>query len=125
MIVKLIKIAIFLVFLLGFNQPQILANSDSHKLPQKTVLLTGAAGFIGSNFLKYMFDKYPTYHFLVLDALTYAGCLDNIPHEIKSSHRFRIFLWFDYKSQACRSFDATGKFCSPFCCGISRYTQYL
>ena len=57
----------------------------------KTVLLTGAAGFIGSNFLKYMFDKYPTYTFLVLDALTYAGSLDNIPAYIHDSSRFKFF----------------------------------
>ena len=46
---------------------------------QTTVLLTGAAGFIGSNFLKYMFDKYPEYQFIILDNLTYAGNLNNFP----------------------------------------------
>lgn len=55
------------------------------------VFLTGAAGFIGSNFLKYMFDKYPHYHFLVLDALTYAGNLENIPDYIRQSNRFEFF----------------------------------
>lgn len=57
----------------------------------KTVFLTGAAGFIGSNFLKYMFDNYPNYRFLVLDALTYAGNLENIPDYIKNSDRFEFF----------------------------------
>lgn len=57
----------------------------------KTVLLTGAAGFIGSNFLNYMFSKYPTYKFLVLDALTYAGNLENIPQNIKESPRFEFW----------------------------------
>lgn len=57
---------------------------------QKTILLTGAAGFIGSNFLRYMFDKYPDYKFCVLDILTYAGNLDNIPDEIKTSPRFKF-----------------------------------
>lgn len=57
----------------------------------KVVFLTGAAGFIGSNFLKYMFDKYPDYHFMVLDALTYAGDLENIPDYIRSSPRFEFF----------------------------------
>ena len=65
--------------------------SDHESLQQKTILLTGAAGFIGSNFLKYMFDKYPTYNFLVLDALTYAGNLDNIPEYIHESPRFKFF----------------------------------
>ncbi len=58
---------------------------------KKVVFLTGAAGFIGSNFLKYMFDKYPSYHFIVLDALTYAGSLENIPKYIKNSPRFEFF----------------------------------
>ena len=44
----------------------------------KTVLVTGGAGFIGSNFLKIMVNKYPNYHFLNVDALTYAGNLENI-----------------------------------------------
>lgn len=58
---------------------------------KKKVFLTGAAGFIGSNFLKYMFDKYPNYEFLVLDSLTYAGNLDNIPKYIHESDRFKFF----------------------------------
>ena len=36
------------------------------------------AGFIGSNFLKYMVDKYPDYNFTNLDALTYCGNLGNL-----------------------------------------------
>lgn len=56
-----------------------------------TVLLTGAAGFIGSNFLRYMFNKYEDYRFLVLDSLTYAGNLENIPDYIRSSDRFEFF----------------------------------
>jgi len=58
---------------------------------KKTVLLTGAAGFIGSNFLRYCFDAYPEYHFIVLDALTYAGNQDNIPDSIKTSPRFSFW----------------------------------
>ena len=42
------------------------------------VLVTGGAGFIGSNFLKYIVDKYPDYHFINLDALTYCGNLENL-----------------------------------------------
>ncbi|HBS47683.1 TPA: epimerase [Candidatus Dependentiae bacterium] len=57
----------------------------------KKVFLTGAAGFIGSNFLKYMFEKYPDYHFIVLDCLTYAGNPDNIPEFIKNSSRFEFW----------------------------------
>jgi len=55
---------------------------------EKTVLITGGAGFIGSNFVKYMFDKYDDYHFIVLDLLTYAGSKENIPSYIQNSPRF-------------------------------------
>lgn len=42
------------------------------------LLVTGGAGFIGSNFIKYILDKYPAYHVLNFDKLTYAGNLDNL-----------------------------------------------
>ncbi len=58
---------------------------------KKTVFLTGAAGFIGSNFLKYLFDKYPDYYFIVLDSLTYAGNPENIPSYVKDSTRFEFW----------------------------------
>jgi len=41
-------------------------------------MVTGGAGFIGSNFVRYMLDKYPDYRILVYDKLTYAGNLDNL-----------------------------------------------
>ncbi len=40
--------------------------------------MTGGAGFIGSNFVRYLLSKYPTTHVITLDALTYAGNLDNL-----------------------------------------------
>lgn len=58
---------------------------------KKTILLTGAAGFIGSNLLIYLFDKYPNYNFLVLDTLTYAGDIKNIPERIQTSGRFEFW----------------------------------
>ena len=42
------------------------------------VLVTGGAGFIGSNFLHYMVEKYKDYNFVCLDKLTYAGNYDNL-----------------------------------------------
>ncbi|WP_026181744.1 dTDP-glucose 4,6-dehydratase [Alloscardovia criceti] len=44
----------------------------------KTLLVTGGAGFIGSNFVRYSRAHYPQTHLIVLDALTYAGNLSNI-----------------------------------------------
>jgi len=43
-----------------------------------TLLITGGAGFIGSNFVIYMANKYPDYHILTIDKLTYAGTLKNL-----------------------------------------------
>jgi dTDP-glucose 4,6-dehydratase len=42
------------------------------------LLVTGGAGFIGSNFVRYMLEKYPTYKVVNYDLLTYAGNLENL-----------------------------------------------
>ncbi|MDC2866195.1 dTDP-glucose 4,6-dehydratase [Bacillus sp. BP-3] len=42
------------------------------------LLVTGGAGFIGSNFVRYMVKKYPNYQIVNLDLLTYAGNLENL-----------------------------------------------
>jgi dTDP-glucose 4,6-dehydratase len=42
------------------------------------ILVTGGAGFIGSNFVHYMLERYPSYKIINLDALTYAGNLENL-----------------------------------------------
>jgi len=53
------------------------------------VLVTGGAGFIGSNFVHYVLEKYPDYEVVDLDALTYAGSLENLAGVIDSPrHRF-------------------------------------
>ena len=49
----------------------------------KTYLVTGAAGFIGANFVKYMLKKYEDIHIVILDKLTYAGNLGTIKTELK------------------------------------------
>lgn len=44
----------------------------------KTYLVTGGAGFIGSNFVLYMLNKYEDIRIINLDKLTYAGNLENL-----------------------------------------------
>ena len=44
----------------------------------ENLLITGGAGFIGSNFVHYVLDRYPGYRIVVFDKLTYAGNLDNL-----------------------------------------------
>ena len=51
----------------------------------KTYLVTGAAGFIGANFVKYMLKKYDDIAIVILDKLTYAGNLGTIKEELKDS----------------------------------------
>jgi len=48
-----------------------------------TYLITGGAGFIGSNFVKHMLSAYPDAHLIILDALTYAGNLGTLSEELK------------------------------------------
>lgn len=47
---------------------------------KKVILLTGGAGFIGSNLVEHMVEKYPEYQIINFDALTYAGDMDNLIH---------------------------------------------
>ncbi|MCU0476476.1 MAG: dTDP-glucose 4,6-dehydratase [Anaerolineae bacterium] len=55
----------------------------------KNILVTGAAGFIGSAFARYMVAKYPHYTVVVFDKLTYAGNLDNLlPIDDEDNYRF-------------------------------------
>jgi dTDP-glucose 4,6-dehydratase len=55
----------------------------------KNIMVTGGAGFIGSNFVRAMLDKYPDYHILVFDKLTYAGNLDNLL-DVDDDPRYRF-----------------------------------
>ena len=45
---------------------------------KKVILITGGAGFIGSHLVRRMVNRYPDYHIVNLDALTYAGNLENL-----------------------------------------------
>jgi dTDP-glucose 4,6-dehydratase len=53
------------------------------------LLVTGGAGFIGCNFIRYILDRYPDYRVLNLDKLTYAGNLENLEGVEKNS-RYRF-----------------------------------
>lgn len=44
----------------------------------KSIIVTGGCGFIGSNFVHYVYSNHPDTHITVLDALTYVGNLENI-----------------------------------------------
>jgi len=55
----------------------------------KTILVTGCAGFIGSNFVPYFIDKYEEYNIVNLDLLTYAGNLENLT-EVENHPRYKF-----------------------------------
>ena len=50
------------------------------------ILVTGGAGFIGSNFIFYMLAKHPDYRIICLDKLTYAGNLSTLEFAMKNSN---------------------------------------
>lgn len=57
----------------------------------KTIVVTGGAGFIGSNFVKHLYRKYPDYRLIVVDALTYAGNVSNCPDGAMESGRYEFW----------------------------------
>src|SRR5436305_13419853 len=59
-----------------------------------TLLVTGGAGFIGSNFCRYVLKEHPDYRVAVLDALTYAGNLStlaDLQNDPDNTGRFRFY----------------------------------
>ncbi len=64
----------------------------------KTVLVTGGAGFIGSNFVHLMLEKHPDYKIINLDALTYAGNLENL-NDIENAPNYS-FIRADIRDRA-------------------------
>ena len=55
----------------------------------RTLLVTGGAGFIGSNFIRHMLDKHDDIRIINLDKLTYAGNLDNL-RDVENDTRYRF-----------------------------------
>lgn len=58
---------------------------------QKTILITGGAGFIGGNFVRYLHKKYPSYKIIVVDSLTYAGDVENLPNRGFNAEKFEFW----------------------------------
>lgn len=65
-------------------------------IKKMTMLITGGAGFIGSNFIYYMLEKYPDYRIVCLDALTYAGNLSTLKEAL--THEDFRFIKADIRS---------------------------
>lgn len=55
-----------------------------------TIIVTGGAGFIGSNFIYHMLKKYPDYRIVCIDCLTYAGNLSTLEEALKNPN-FRFY----------------------------------
>ena len=79
------------------------------------ILVTGGAGFIGSNFIFHMLKAYPDYRIICLDALTYAGNLANLA-DIEIVQGKDALTLYQFNKNEARHY-----FCSR--CGIYTFHQ--
>lgn len=70
-------------------------SSTIQRFNDSAILITGGAGFIGANFVKYLLEKYQDIQIIVLDALTYAGNLGTLKKELNDSRL--VFIKGDIK----------------------------
>ncbi len=104
------------------------------------VLITGGAGFIGSNVVKYILKEHPEYEIVVLDKLTYAGRLENLKEvkdkiefikgdicnqeDIKKVGRCEIIVNFAAESHVDRSIIDAGTFVKTDVYGTYNLLEY-
>ena len=90
----------------------------------KNILVTGGAGFIGSNFIKYILNADDEYFVLNLDLLTYAGNLQTLS-DIRDNPRY-VFVKGDIRDYSLvdELFHNYQIDTVKFCCGISCGPQY-
>ena len=77
--------------LLKYNQENRISTKDAEKaaiLLPRNVLITGGCGFIGSNFINYIFEKWPTARLINLDKLAVGASPDHISNKIRHSERY-------------------------------------
>lgn len=65
-----------------------MADRDDYKIG--TLLITGGAGFIGSNFISYIMGAHPDYRVVCVDKLTYAGSMDNL-NRVSDRENFQFY----------------------------------
>ena len=56
----------------------------------KNLLVTGGCGFIGSNYINYIFNKYSDFNIINIDAMYYCASETNVQEEIRNSERYKI-----------------------------------
>ena len=85
----------------------------------RNILITGGAGFIGSHVVRLFVNKYPEYHIINLDKLTYAGDLASVIYQVIEENQLYkegiyhfsnegVCAWYDFAKEVC---DLSGNVC--------------